>query len=145
MNGLIIDNFAGGGGASTGIESALGRAVDIAINHDEEAIRMHEVNHPSTVHNQAHRLFRLLRFLFLPPSAFLAALTCSPAGQFSGARFSSRHSFVRRRDKYSNAGLLLGSLQTLSRQQPRHSPCAISSLRTGRFEWPSRNQTTAAV
>jgi DNA (cytosine-5)-methyltransferase 1 len=50
MPGLIVDNFAGGGGASTGIEAALGRAVDIAINHDEEAIRMHEVNHPGTVH-----------------------------------------------------------------------------------------------
>ncbi|TZG26515.1 DNA cytosine methyltransferase [Sphingomonas montanisoli] len=48
--GLIVDNFAGGGGASTGIEAALGRAVDIAINHDEEAIRMHEVNHPGTMH-----------------------------------------------------------------------------------------------
>jgi DNA (cytosine-5)-methyltransferase 1 len=50
VTGLIIDNFAGGGGASTGIEQALGRAVDIAINHDEEAIRMHEVNHPGTRH-----------------------------------------------------------------------------------------------
>lgn len=50
MTGLIIDNFAGGGGASTGIEQALGRAVDIAINHDEQAIRMHEVNHPGTRH-----------------------------------------------------------------------------------------------
>lgn len=50
MNGLIVDNFAGGGGASTGIEAALGRAVDIAINHDEEAIRMHEANHPGTMH-----------------------------------------------------------------------------------------------
>lgn len=47
---LIVDNFAGGGGASTGIEQALGRAVDIAINHDEQAIRMHEVNHPTTKH-----------------------------------------------------------------------------------------------
>jgi len=50
MHGLIVDNFAGGGGASTGIEAALGRAVDIAINHDEEAIRMHEANHPGTMH-----------------------------------------------------------------------------------------------
>jgi DNA (cytosine-5)-methyltransferase 1 len=50
MMGLIIDNFAGGGGASTGIEAALGRAVDYAINHDEQAIRMHEVNHPGTIH-----------------------------------------------------------------------------------------------
>jgi DNA (cytosine-5)-methyltransferase 1 len=50
LDGIIVDNFAGGGGASTGIEAALGRAVDIAINHDEAAIRMHEVNHPDTVH-----------------------------------------------------------------------------------------------
>lgn len=50
MSGLLIDNFAGGGGASTGIEAALGRAVDIAINHDEQAIRMHEANHPGTRH-----------------------------------------------------------------------------------------------
>lgn len=48
--GLIIDNFAGGGGASTGIEAALGRAVDIAINHDEQAVAMHRVNHPGTDH-----------------------------------------------------------------------------------------------
>ena len=50
MSGLIVDNFAGGGGASTGIEAAIGRAVDIAINHDAEALRMHEANHPGTVH-----------------------------------------------------------------------------------------------
>ncbi len=47
---LSVDNFAGGGGASTGIEDALGRAVDLAINHDEGAIAMHEVNHPGTRH-----------------------------------------------------------------------------------------------
>lgn len=51
INGeLIIDNFAGGGGASTGIEMATGYSVDIAINHDPEAIRMHKTNHPSTKH-----------------------------------------------------------------------------------------------
>lgn len=50
MDDLIIDCFAGGGGASVGIEMALGRHVDIAINHDPEAIRMHEVNHPDTIH-----------------------------------------------------------------------------------------------
>lgn len=49
---LIIDNFAGGGGASTGIELATGMPVDIAINHDEDAISMHEVNHPHTIHYQ---------------------------------------------------------------------------------------------
>lgn len=47
---LIIDCFAGGGGASVGIEMALGRQVDIAVNHDPEAIRMHTVNHPTTTH-----------------------------------------------------------------------------------------------
>ena len=45
-----MDNFAGGGGASTGIEMATGISVDIAINHDPEAIRMHKANHPSTKH-----------------------------------------------------------------------------------------------
>lgn len=50
MNGLIIDCFAGGGGASVGIEMALGRPVDIAINYDEQAIRMHRTNHPQTLH-----------------------------------------------------------------------------------------------
>ena len=47
---LIVDNFAGGGGASTGIEAAFGRSIDIAINHDPEAIAMHEANHPQTAH-----------------------------------------------------------------------------------------------
>lgn len=47
---LVIDNFAGGGGASTGIEAALGRSVDIAVNHDPVAISMHTVNHPQTKH-----------------------------------------------------------------------------------------------
>lgn len=50
MRPLIIDNFAGGGGASTGIERALGRPVDVAINHDAEAIAMHLANHPTTKH-----------------------------------------------------------------------------------------------
>lgn len=49
-DGLIIDLFAGGGGASVGIEMALGREVDIAINHDPQAIRMHKTNHPNTLH-----------------------------------------------------------------------------------------------
>ena len=47
---MIIDNFAGGGGASTGIELATGRAVDAAINHDPDAILMHQTNHPQTRH-----------------------------------------------------------------------------------------------
>ncbi|QTD91635.1 DNA cytosine methyltransferase [Burkholderia anthina] len=47
---LIVDNFAGGGGASTGLERAFGRPVDIAINHDPEALAMHAANHPHTAH-----------------------------------------------------------------------------------------------
>jgi DNA (cytosine-5)-methyltransferase 1 len=50
LDGLIVDSFAGGGGASTGIEWATGRSPDIAINHDREALAMHEANHPSTRH-----------------------------------------------------------------------------------------------
>jgi DNA (cytosine-5)-methyltransferase 1 len=50
VRGLIIDSFAGGGGTSTGIEMALGRSPDVAINHDAEAIRMHMANHPKTRH-----------------------------------------------------------------------------------------------
>lgn len=47
---LVADSFAGGGGASTGIRMALGRCPDIAVNHDGDALAMHEVNHPNTVH-----------------------------------------------------------------------------------------------
>lgn len=50
---IIVDSFAGGGGASTGIEVATGRVVNIAINHDADAILMHSVNHPFTEHYQA--------------------------------------------------------------------------------------------
>lgn len=53
LDEIIIDNFAGGGGASTGIELATGRPVTIAINHDPAAILMHKTNHPHTVHMQA--------------------------------------------------------------------------------------------
>jgi DNA (cytosine-5)-methyltransferase 1 len=53
LDEIIVDNFAGGGGASTGIELATGRVVDIAINHDPDAILMHRTNHPHTIHYQA--------------------------------------------------------------------------------------------
>jgi DNA (cytosine-5)-methyltransferase 1 len=53
MNGLIVDLFAGGGGASTGIEAALGRPIDIAINHDPIALAAHKANHPKTRHLEA--------------------------------------------------------------------------------------------
>jgi DNA (cytosine-5)-methyltransferase 1 len=50
MGEIIVDCFAGGGGVSTGIEMALGRSPDIAINHDAIAIAMHKANHPDTHH-----------------------------------------------------------------------------------------------
>lgn len=53
LDEIIVDNFAGGGGASTGIELAAGRPVTIAINHDPDAILMHKTNHPYTEHIQA--------------------------------------------------------------------------------------------
>lgn len=53
MTGLVIDLFAGGGGASAGIEAALGRPVDVAVNHDEIALAVHKANHPGTRHLDA--------------------------------------------------------------------------------------------
>lgn len=53
LDEIIVDSFAGGGGASTGIELAAGRIVDVAINHDPDAILMHQTNHPYTTHYQA--------------------------------------------------------------------------------------------
>ena len=47
---IVVDLFAGGGGASTGIEQAIGRPVDVAVNHDAEAISLHQANHPQTMH-----------------------------------------------------------------------------------------------
>ena len=53
MNGLIVDLFAGGGGASEGIRAALGRDPDIAVNHDDDAVAVHLRNHPGTTHHCA--------------------------------------------------------------------------------------------
>ena len=50
VDGLFIDGFAGGGGASTGIAQAIGREVDIAVNHSPTAIAIHKANHPTTTH-----------------------------------------------------------------------------------------------
>lgn len=50
MSGLVVDLFAGGGGASAGIHQALGRSPDVAINHSPKALAMHEANHPETTH-----------------------------------------------------------------------------------------------
>lgn len=51
LDELVVDGFAGGGGASTGIECALGRHVDHAMNHDDKALGMHRINHPQTIHH----------------------------------------------------------------------------------------------
>lgn len=53
MKEIFVDNFAGGGGASTGIEMATGQSITVAINHDPDAILMHKTNHPNTLHLQA--------------------------------------------------------------------------------------------
>lgn len=50
MEDMVVDNFAGGGGASCGLVEALGRPVDLAVNHSRAAIAVHEANHPSTDH-----------------------------------------------------------------------------------------------
>jgi DNA (cytosine-5)-methyltransferase 1 len=60
-----IDGFAGGGGVSTGIEMILGRSPDVAINHDAEALSMHETNHPATRH--VHSNIRAVRYQTLLP------------------------------------------------------------------------------
>ena len=73
----IVDSFAGGGGASTGIELATGRVVDIAINHDPDAILMHKTNHPHTVHYQASPRIRLSTGF--PPFALLKCLQSGEA------------------------------------------------------------------
>jgi DNA (cytosine-5)-methyltransferase 1 len=58
MKEVVVDSFAGGGGASEGIELALGRSPDIAINHDREALAMHYANHPDTLH-LAHNVWKV--------------------------------------------------------------------------------------
>lgn len=58
LDEIIVDNFAGGGGASTGIELATGRVVDIAVNHDPDAILMHKTNHPAHAPFSSQRVGR---------------------------------------------------------------------------------------
>ncbi len=79
MNGLIVDLFAGGGGASTGLAWALGRDPDIAINHDAAALAMHAANHPRTRHlqNDITRVLPLEATGGLPVAILHASLDCS--------------------------------------------------------------------
>ncbi len=79
---LVVDLFAGGGGASSGIEEAIGRPVDVAVNHDEHAIEMHTANHPSTRH-LCESVFDVdpLEVVGRRPVGFLwASPDCFPAG-----------------------------------------------------------------
>jgi site-specific DNA-cytosine methylase len=69
---LVIDNFAGGGGASSGIEAAIGRPVDIAINHDPEAIAMHKANHPETKHGERYEISDIGMRMLRPHELFAA-------------------------------------------------------------------------
>lgn len=97
---LVIDGFAGGGGASTGIEMALGRSPDIAINHDREALALHETNHPKTRHIRSN--IRKVHYGPLVRGRRVAAAWFSPdCTYFSKARgkqpFRDRHKARRRR------------------------------------------------
>jgi len=79
---IIVDSFAGGGGASLGIERAIGRSPDIAINHDEAAIAMHAANHPATRHLQ-HNVWKvdpLAATGGAPVGLMWASPDCFPAG-----------------------------------------------------------------
>ncbi|WP_330634674.1 DNA cytosine methyltransferase [Anaerovorax sp. IOR16] len=73
----IIDCFAGGGGASEGIEKALKQKVDIAINHDPQAIRMHKINHPNTLH-LTEDIFKVDLHKYLKSNDTVAFMWASP-------------------------------------------------------------------
>lgn len=81
-NELVIDLFAGGGGASTGIEAAIGRHVDIAVNHDPEAISLHTANHPQTRHfiSDVFEVDPIAVTKGQPVGALWASPDCFPAG-----------------------------------------------------------------
>lgn len=81
-NELVVDLFAGGGGASTGIEKAIGRPVDIAINHDPEAISLHQANHPQTQHfcSDVFEVDPLAVCKGQPVGMLWASPDCFPAG-----------------------------------------------------------------
>ena len=95
MREIIVDNFAGGGGASTGIELAIGRSVDIAINHDENAIAMHKTNHPDTLH-YCESVFDVDQAQ--PPAANLSAW---PGLALTAATFPKRRALSRLRKRFA--------------------------------------------
>jgi len=92
-NGLVVDLFAGGGGASTGLAWALGRDPDIAINHDAEALAMHAANHPHTRHllNDITRVLPLEAACGQPVSILHASPDCTHFSRAKGGKPRSQH------------------------------------------------------
>lgn len=95
MNGLVVDLFAGGGGASEGLARALGRDPDIAINHDPEALAMHKANHPHTRHmqNDITRVLPLEATGGLPVDILHASPDCTHFSKAKGGKPKSQ--FIR--------------------------------------------------
>lgn len=95
MKGLIVDLFAGGGGASTGLAWALGRDPDIAINHDAAALAMHAANHPGTRHlqNDITRVLPLEATGGLPVAILHASPDCTHFSKAKGGK--PRSQFIR--------------------------------------------------
>lgn len=93
MSGLIVDLFAGGGGASTGLTWALGRSPDIAINHAPEALAMHAVNHPKTLHmlNDITRVLPLEATGGRPVDVLHASPDCTHFSKAKGGKPKSQY------------------------------------------------------
>ncbi|WP_304680358.1 DNA cytosine methyltransferase [uncultured Desulfovibrio sp.] len=91
--GLIVDLFAGGGGASTGLAWALGRDPDIAINHDAQALSMHAANHPKTRHllNDITRILPLEATRGRPVDVLHASPDCTHFSKAKGGKPKSQH------------------------------------------------------
>ncbi len=105
MKDLIIDAFAGGGGASVGIEMALGRPVDIAINHDPDAILMHKTNHPDTLH-LTEDIFKVNLKEILKKGQHVALMWASPDctnhSKAKGGQAKRKKDFGFFRGRYTN-------------------------------------------
>jgi len=109
-NEIIVDLFAGGGGASTGIEIGTGRNVAIAINHDEDAISMHMVNHPHTKHyiSDVYDVDPIEACGGFPVGALHASPDCTDHSQAKGGQ-------PRKKKIRSLAGLFISGPEKLSR------------------------------
>jgi DNA (cytosine-5)-methyltransferase 1 len=92
VDGLFIDGFAGGGGASTGIEQAIGRSVDIAVNHSPTAIAIHRANHPDATHycQDIKALWPLAATKMQPVSGAWFSPDCKEFSKAKGAPLKDR-------------------------------------------------------